>query len=364
MGAATRQIGVEDNTVSPDEGRMPTPVRLAFVALLAVVAVDALHEILGLAGSGYSNWLDSYFYDIVATGAGILMVVHGLRSKNDSGWVFLGLGTFSWVVGDVLSDLKVGMGNGVSVSDAFWLAWYPLAAAGLVMFVHDRFQQFDFARWIDGIALALVVATPGVALVLQPSIDASHVSPLANVVDVAYPAGDILLLGATIGVIALAGWRPGRSWYLLCVGLSVWIIADSLYSVQRANGTYVAGVYDYLWPAGLLVMAFAAWQARDVQPPPELYGWKAVILPIVCQLFALATQVWGFVAVLGESERIMGIAVLTVVVVQLFVGRPRRREVSWIGSEQEVGETRVSRAVSGESPPREEPQAAPSTPAV
>lgn len=364
MGAATRQIGVGGGTVSPGDGRMPTPVRLAFAALLGVVAADALHEIFGLAGSGYSNWLDSYFYDIAATGAGILMVVHGLRRGTDYGWVFLGLGTFSWVVGDVLSDLKVGMGNGVSVSDAFWLAWYPLAAAGLVMFVHDRFQQFDFTRWIDGIALALVVATPGVALVLQPSIDASHVSPLANVVDVAYPAGDILLVGATVGVIALAGWRPGRSWYLLCVGLSIWVIADSVYSVQRAKGTYVAGVYDYLWPAGLLLIAFAAWQGRDVEPPPALYGWKAVILPVVCQLFALATQVWGLVAVLGESERIMGIAVLTVVVVQLFAGRPRQREVSWIGATPAVGETRVSPAVSGEGPPREEPQAAPNTPAL
>ena len=88
----------------------------------------------------------------------------------------------------------------------------------------------------------------------------------------------MLLLGATIGVIALAGWRPGRSWYLLSVGLSIWVIADAVYSVQRADGTYTPGVYDYLWPAGLLLMAFAAWQPRGVHSPRELYGWKAVIL--------------------------------------------------------------------------------------
>lgn len=331
--------------------RMPMPVRAALAVLLVIVGIDALHEIFGLGGSHYSNLLDSYFYDVVAAGAGMLMVAHGLRDDTDFGWVFLGLGTFSWVVGDVLSDFSVWIGNGVSISDAFWVAWYPLAVVGLFMLVHTRFQQFDFARWIDGIALALVVATPGVALALQPAIDESHVGLLAHIADVVYPAGDILLLGATIGVIALAGWRPGRSWYLLSIGLSVWVIADALYSVQRTDGTYTPGMYDYLWPAGLLVMAFAAWQPRGVHPTRELYGWKAVILPVICQLFALATQVWGLVAVLGESERIMTIAVLTIVIVQLYVGRPRRAEVNWSASTPAVAEVGVSARVTGDSPP-------------
>ena len=145
----------------PDRGADADGSSACLGSVLAVVALDALHEIFGLAGFRYSNLLDSYFYDAVATGAWILMVVHGLGRETDSGWVVLGLGTFSWVVGDVLSDFSVGIGNGVSVSDAFWVAWYPLAVLGLFMLVHERFRQFDFARWIDGIALALVVATPG-----------------------------------------------------------------------------------------------------------------------------------------------------------------------------------------------------------
>ena len=328
MAAGASEVGAADIAMEPAAPAMPTPVRVAFAALLAIVAVDALHEIVGLGGSRYSNLLDSYFYDVAATGAGALMVLRGLGDPPDYGWVLLGLGTFSWVAGDVLADFGVGKGNGVALSDAFWIAWYPLAAVGVFVLVRDRFKEFDFARWIDGIALALVVATPGVALALQPAIDESHVSVLAHVVDVAYPAGDILLLGSTIGVIALAGWRPGRSWYLLSLGLSIWVIADALYSVEKANGTYTAGVYDYLWPAGLLVIAYAAWQPRAVHPARELYGWKAVILPVICQLFALGTQVWGLMATLGESERIMTIAVLTVVIVQLCVSRPRRRELA------------------------------------
>jgi hypothetical protein len=47
----------------------------------------------------------------------------------------------------------------------------------------------------------------------------------------------------------------------------------------------------------------------------------------------------------------MTIAVLTVVIVQLYVSRPRRREMSWIGSTPLVAETSVSAPVSGEGPP-------------
>lgn len=324
LGGAGSDSDVADAGIGVNQQPINLTVRLMFAALAAVVVFDALHEIFGVAGSGYSNLIDSYFYDAVATGAGILMLVRGLEDRIERGWILLSLGTFSWVVGDILADLRVGVGHGVSLSDAFWLAWYPLAAGGLMMLVRARFKDFDFARWIDGIALALVVATPGVALALQPAVDEAHVSLLAHVVDVAYPAGDILLLGSTIGVIALTGWRPGRSWYLLTMGISIWVVADALYSVQLAKGTYVAGLYDYLWPAGLLLMAYAAWQPRVVHTSSEIFGWKAVLLPVVCQLVALATQVWGLVAKLGESERIMTIAVLTVVIVQLYVSRPRR----------------------------------------
>ena len=342
---------------------MSAPVRFALLVLLWIVTFDALHEIFGLADSGapfyppslgtagsaagYSNLIDSYFYDLVATGAGILMLVHGLSDRSERGWVLLALGTFSWVVGDILVDLSIGLdlggaAKGVMASDVFWLAWYPLAAGGLMMLVRARFTDFDFARWVDGIALALVIATPGVALALQPAVDESHGKLLAQIVNIAYPAGDILLLGATIGVIALTGWRPGRSWYLLSLGLSVWVVADAIYVVEKTKGTYVSGVYDYLWPTGLLIMAYAAWQPRSAYSARQLFGWKAVLLPIACQIFALGTQVWGLVSHIGESERIMTIAVLTVVIVQLYLSRPRRH----------VGVTR-------EPPPRFESAAAP-----
>src|SRR5436305_9193762 len=107
-------IDVPDADVATDRWRIGRAIRVTLVVLLALVAFDALHEIFGLASSGaaaiapttgkagsaagYSNLIDSWFYDLAATGAGILMLVHALSDRGERGWILLALGTFSWVI--------------------------------------------------------------------------------------------------------------------------------------------------------------------------------------------------------------------------------------------------------------------------
>ena len=292
--------------------------------LSVVLAIEVGHALFGLGGSRYSPLLDSYFYDVVAAGAGVLMIVRGALDRRERAWLLFGVGTLIWVCGDVVWEVGLA-GNGVvTVSDPLYLAWYPLAAVGLVMIARSRLSGFDFPRWIDGILVALVVATPAVAVALQPALEESSLSLLDHVVLVAYPACDVLLLGAAVGVIGLASWRPGRMWYVLAAGLALWVIGDAIYAITSFDKDYRLGAFDYLWPAGLLVMAAAAWQPRVVRELETPYGWRALALPIAAQLCALGTQAFGLVDKIGESERIMTIAVLGVVVIQLYIGRPRR----------------------------------------
>jgi len=304
-----------------------------FGMLFVVLGLQTAHEVVGLAGGGHSRFFDSYLYDVVIAACGLLMVARGTLARRERAWVVIGIGTLLWLAGDIVWDVNFGAGSAkgtphVSASDGFWLSWYAFVAVGMVMLVRSYLRGFDLARWIDGLALALLVATPGVALALQPVIEASHARLLEDAVIVAYPACDILLLGSALGVIALAGWRPGRPWYVLSLGLSTWLIADALYSVQEINGTYVSGTYDFLWPAGMLLAAYAAWLPWKPHEVREPLGWRAVALPIACQAAALGTQVWGLLAPLGESERVMTIAVLLVVIVQLYLSRPRPKQRS------------------------------------
>ena len=55
----------------------------------------------------------------------------------------------------------------------------------------------------------------------------------------------------------------------------------------------------------------------------RLTGWREVALPIGCQFAAGAVQVYGLFHEIPHSERIITLAILGLVVVQLWVTRPR-----------------------------------------
>ena len=54
----------------------------------------------------------------------------------------------------------------------------------------------------------------------------------------AYPLGDILLIGMVTAIVALTGWRPGRTWALLLVGMAVMAFADIVYTLQWTSETF------------------------------------------------------------------------------------------------------------------------------
>ena len=54
-------------------------------------------------------------------------------------------------------------------------------------------------------------------------------------------------------------------------------------------------------------------------------GWPAIILPLGAQIFAVATQVYGYFAPLPRTERLLTIAVLGISIAQVIAGRPQGR---------------------------------------
>jgi hypothetical protein len=59
------------------------------------------------------------------------------------------------------------------------------------------------------------------------------------------------------------------------------------------------------------------------QDPVDVYGWKAIALPVAAQVFALALQVYGLFFEVPIAERVLTIVVLLIAIVQIVVSRPR-----------------------------------------
>ncbi|MFL5893021.1 MAG: hypothetical protein ACJ75I_09805 [Solirubrobacterales bacterium] len=311
--------------------RHRTTTRVLWGVLGILLAAQALHEVIGF-GPGLDSFFNVGVFDfLILCSASICLLRAATIRHLRAAWGLLALSLVSFGIGSAVWSIyyaDVQPQPFPTATDGFWLAYYVLAIGGLVLLARDRIIGFDLQRWIDGVAVALIAATPLVGLVLHPMVEeGGQGTTLARVVEFAYPIADILLLGALLGIAALTGWRPGRTWLLLGAGLAVFGIADSISAVQFVDGTFEFGEYNYLWSAGALLIAYAAWQP-DPHPsrPAQLTGWKAIVLPITCQLIAAGIQFYVlFVAEIPESERVIALLILALVIVQLWVSRPRAR---------------------------------------
>lgn len=300
--------------------------RAAWLVLAATIVVLAAHGVVGFGGAGVRDFLDNWVSDAavwIVAAVCLAGAAHAERSR--AAWFLISAALVAWAIGDTLWSLQDDPSAVVSVSDVFWLAWYPLLVAALVLLVRDRVPAFELHRWIDGLVVMILVATPLVGLFLEPAAERSGASTFDEVVDFAYPLGDAILVGATLGVIALMGWRPGRMWATLCVAFVALGIADSIYSIDALGHTYASETgYDAIWLSGIALIAYAAWLPHPGRlEPMTITGWRAIALPVAAQMIAIALQFYALFYEVPRSERIFTIVVLVIATVQIIMTRPR-----------------------------------------
>jgi hypothetical protein len=309
--------------------RLP-PIGVLWLITAVLVALYAAHDAVGLGGRGLDGLFEDWINDGLLWCAAVACIWGALRaSRSRAAWLLVGLALASWAVGDTIWSIRFGGAATpptTSISDVFWLAWYPLVIAALALLVRERVPGFELHRWIDGVAVMVLVATPWVALFLQPAAEESSASSLAVVLNFAYPLGDAVLVGAVLGVFVLMDWRPGRMWLALGVALTVMGIADAISSAQTLAHSHDRGVYVAAWAGSAMLVAYAAWQPHPGRlERREVTGWHAIALAVAAQVLAVSIQIYAIFDEVPHSERILTVIVLLIVTVQIVVSRPRPR---------------------------------------
>src|SRR3954453_4304208 len=261
-------------------------------ALGVLLAACALHALAKFDAGPLSWLLEKWGYNVVLVGSGVACLMRGITIRAErAAWLTMGVAVVGWAIGNVWYTAVLWDMDPIpipSLSDVLWLVYYPVVYVAVAMLLRARIARFHASLWVDGALAALAVVALSAAVVFQSVLASTGGERLEVATNLAYPLGDLILLGMVTGGVALTGWKPGRTWGALALSFIVFGVSDGIYLWGNATGSWQAGsVFEAGWPAATLLLAWAAWMPpRHVRPRP-LDGRRMLVVPTMFALLGL-----------------------------------------------------------------------------
>lgn len=266
--------------------------------LAGLALVLALYVARVTVGGGWPHWT-GYLYYAIEVGAVIACAWRALTTKVErAAWWCMTAAIACYTAADLywaaaLASMPVDEVPYPSVSDALYLVLYPLAYLALVLLARGRGGPLSRLQWLDGVIAALGVSAVGLA-VARPLLDAAtDGNTLAVLTNLAYPVGDVVMVGMAAGLLGAFGRRTGGTWVALAAAMTLFAVADAAYLLQVADSSYVEDtMLDAAWPAALLMLAVAAWTPRERPHARRASPMTAVVMPLMAGGAILGLLVW------------------------------------------------------------------------
>ncbi|HEX3608919.1 MAG TPA: GGDEF domain-containing protein [Solirubrobacterales bacterium] len=295
---------------------------LAFL-LLGGTAIVAIHDWLGIGG-GLHVAIAGPLYDAVVLGAGVACLVRASDYRRErSAWLLIGAAILFWGAAEVYWTVAIE-GNASapypSPADVGYLAFYPLAYAGLARLVRARAEEINWRLWMDGAIAALGTAALGAAFVFDFVAEKATGTPIQIATTLAYPLGDIAMLALVVGVVALTGWRPGRTWSLLLAGLSALVIADIAYTLQSTEAFLPSGEWiDPIYLIAAVCLGAAVWQPTEAAAitSPKSEDRREIVVPAVFAAVMIGLFAMQFYSATSGLATVLWAATMIAVILRL-----------------------------------------------
>lgn len=270
------------------------PLSLGVVGFVVL----ALQVETGVGGAWLAHVDTTYTYDAILVLAALNCFVCARGRSDRAVWIWVGVAISAWTAGDIYYTVFLD-GKAVipfpSLSDAGYLLFYPPVYVALVVLFHKEIRGIVRSLWLDGVIAALTTAALAASVVyaiVERSLNGSGETAAAVATNLAYPLGDMLVLGIVVGAVALSGWRISARWLLFGGGLLVFAVADSVYLIEIAKNTYTYGtLLDLGWPAGMLLIAGAGTLPTRRARAAQLEGYRLIAVPTVFGSVALGLQI-------------------------------------------------------------------------
>ena len=252
-------------------------------ALMVLVGATAIWALASLVDS-----LSIVLTDSLSIGATVLLW-WGAVNQNHRGrrpWQIIAAGLTLWVAGDLIWDwyrLVSGDKPSVSPADIAYLAGYPVLAAGIVTMIRHRSASHWRSGLLDAIGVALASGLAAWVFLVPVSGGGSAGEQLLGV---AYPLGDVVLLAALAWLILSPGIRGVPSGLMLA-GFGATLLLDVALAIGTVSERTLGGWFDNAYPLTYLLIALAAAHQRsgeltlpDPSPSDRLQPARVVFLGI------------------------------------------------------------------------------------
>src|SRR5215207_4149521 len=174
------------------------------------------------------EWLEdavaTWFLVAVFVACGAALVARAVRMPAErAAWAPVGAGLLLYAAGSTVYNLQLAAGSDVgfpSPADALWLLLLPLSLGGMLALVHGRHVHVNTSLWLDGLIGGSVMAAIAAVFVLHPVLGLDTAEGWATAVHLAYPLGDLLLMGFAVVLWGAGGWRAD-AWFALAAAFAL-----------------------------------------------------------------------------------------------------------------------------------------------
>ncbi len=200
--------------------------------------------------------------------SGVVAVLAGMRiyrPRARAAWLCFALGLTLQLAGDVYTYSVRELAHvGVpfpSIGDAMYLLVYPLLMCGLLLLVRSRNRGADGPGLIDSLIISLGLGLILATQLLTPYLHDHSLPLVPKLVSIAYPVGDIMLLGAAIRLAVDTG-RRRPSFYLVIASIVTLLITDYIYGVLTFHNAY----HHQYWLDSGWILLYVFWGAGALHP--------------------------------------------------------------------------------------------------
>ncbi|HEY5049255.1 MAG TPA: methyl-accepting chemotaxis protein, partial [Acidothermaceae bacterium] len=303
-----------------EESPVPDGVRWAHYCAAFLVTAYFVSVAVRRVGS-HDAPIDGWGVDLFEVSVGVLCMLryrHGswrtARSTVTFFPLILGSACILWGFGDTARTIE-SLGGATpptpSAADGFGLMFFPLCYVALVLLLRGESKGFAITPWLDRAIGALGFASVAAAFVLQPVLKAVGGWSLATATGLAYPIGDLLLLGVVAGGFTTAS--RARQSVLVVVGVAQVVnFAGDMYVLVQPDSTIGNLANALAWPISILMLSAAAWlQPANARSTSKVRA-GGFMLPGLGAVASLTILVFASVGSVGKDA--VGLATATLLV--------------------------------------------------